>query len=382
MRILSVDPTDTFASIRDRLLQLGPDNTERVALVVPAEPVDRLSAVDLVLLRRVADRERIELGLVTGNRRVARQAREIGLPTFGSTVAAEYYRPGWWRGHRRRIKLGFVPGESPHKEALSAPIPLAAIGLLFLLVALIAAVIVALPRATVTLRPRSQVIQVITPLQADPNVTAVNDALGVVPAHPVNVTQDWVAEGPSTGDTEADGRRVRAQALQAVADAAPTWLAARLGPGELLVPGSVAVEVVDESLFADDGLVSVAMTVHASGLTSRREHLEAALVPALEAALPPGSVMLPDTVQVSLSPSSPGSADRFEATARAVGQAQIDAEALRSLLRWQHVSPVRRYLASLPLAEEAELSLMPAWWAKWFGRFPFFAERIAVEIVP
>src|SRR5690606_27590507 len=80
-----------------------------------ASPV---GAIDLVLLRRLADRERLEVGLVTADRALSRQARALGLPTFANLTLAEYYRPGWWRGGRRRERVGLPPDDERRSHSL------------------------------------------------------------------------------------------------------------------------------------------------------------------------------------------------------------------------------------------------------------------------
>lgn len=96
-----------MSSLRDRLLSAA---VRRVVVVVSPD-IDLLSrGVNLALLRRLADRERIDVGLVTVNRELRRQARALGIPAFESSGTAERTQRGW-RPLPRREKLGFGPGD-------------------------------------------------------------------------------------------------------------------------------------------------------------------------------------------------------------------------------------------------------------------------------
>lgn len=96
-----------MASLRDRLF---PASSRRVAIAVSPD-IDLLSRpVNLALLRRLADREQIEIGLVTTSRELRREALAFGLPVFESTSAAERSERGW-RPSPRQASLGFAPGD-------------------------------------------------------------------------------------------------------------------------------------------------------------------------------------------------------------------------------------------------------------------------------
>jgi hypothetical protein len=208
MRVIELDTAETFYSLRHRLLNGGRD---RVVLVVPGRGAALRGGVDLPLLRRLADRERLEVGLVTADRELARQARAVGLPTFSSVTLAEHYRPGWWRARRRAERLGFPPGPVPDHPNVEASLIrsrrlLQALGLLMALVLIsaipLAAALYFLPAASITLRPASQPAQAIVELTADPALTAADPANQAIPARPVS-TQ------PSLGSDRAGHERRR-----------------------------------------------------------------------------------------------------------------------------------------------------------------------------
>ena len=383
LRIIELDPADTFYSARDRLLQNG---RERTVLVLP-ERNSPLSGIDLVLLRRLADRERLDIGLVTGDRKLSRQARAIGLPAFSNLTLAEHYRPGWWRAGRRSERLGFGPGDDRH-PLLSAPITadeardtlhkrrlarLAAVlaVVLFLALAIIAA-IYALPRATVTLRPAALPVQAILDLSAE-----------AVAAQPVQYALEWQATGPSTGDTAADEQRVRAQALQGLGAVAPDYLNPRLDPGELLIPSSVHVEILDETIDRQETELKATYRATISGSTVAAANVNRLAYKALLAALPSSYKPDPATLRVNVEPANGAPAGRFQITAQATGRPAVDPNTLAEAVRGQKAGETAQYLnAMLPLAEPPAFTVRPSWWWSWLGRLPLRAEQIEVVIRP
>ena len=99
MHIIHLDDSDDIISICDRLTWAGEQQT---LLVLPEAGGVLREGLDLVRLRRFADRQRLEVGLVTPDVPISRQARAIGLPVFPSVEIAETSRRGWWRGRKRR----------------------------------------------------------------------------------------------------------------------------------------------------------------------------------------------------------------------------------------------------------------------------------------
>jgi len=390
MRVIQLDPADTFASARDRLLRGG---RERTVLLLPARGDTLRRGVDLVLLRRLADRERLEIGLVTTDRDVVRQARALGLPAFASITLAEYYRPGWWRGRRRSEQVGFAPGDdrrAPEQIALEHAADvhwrrgerlwigvLLAAGLLAT-VLLAAAAVYALPRASVTLRPAMLPVQAITELVADP---AASDATTrVVPARPVRLPVKWEAKGEFTG--RAAEASVRALALQGLSAAAPDLLAARLAPGYLLVPATVRV-AVDNGQFEPEGdAARLTLQGELSGLSVATADVVAAIYGKLAAALPPGFALDPATVRLELGTSAALGDGRFVVTARATGRGALDGPALADALAGQPLPSARAYLDTLPLANPAQLDVQPEWWARRIARLPLRVGRIAIVMEP
>jgi len=384
MRVIELDTAETFPSLRDRILN---GKRERVVLVVPTRGAALRGGVDLPLLRRLADRERLEVGLVTADRDLARRARAVGLPAFASLTLAEHYRPGWWRGRRRAERLGFPPGPIPDHPSATAslirsrrlPRALALLLALVLLAAVpLAAALYVLPTATITLRPASQPAQAIVELTANPALAAADPATQAFPARPVALNLAWEATGPGTN--AAARQQVRALALQALNAGAADRLAVRLAPGERLVPGATRVTVADEQATTRGGGSRLALQGELTGLAVEEAALVRRVFPVLAAALPDGFAADPATLRLDLEPGAGDGA--FVVTARATGRAQLDPAALAAQLAGQRLGDVTAALNALPLAEPPRLDVGPSWWRAWFGRLPLRAERIQVELLP
>jgi len=367
MRVIELDTAETYYSLRDRILRgcilRGP--RERIALVVPPRAAV-MEGVGLPLLRRLADRERLEIGLVTADGELARRARRAGLPAFASLGLAQHYRPGWWRGRRRAEWLGLPVGGAPPPAATGrAAVPLAIALILLALALTAAAAVYTLPRATVTLRPATQPAQAIVEL-AD------------VPARPVALSQSWEATAAGTG--AAARQSARALALQALNAAAPAVLAARLAPGEQLVPGATRVTLAGEEYTTARGQTRLALTATLEGTAVDTAEVNRRVLPELGRALPAGYAVDPATLVTRLEPGS--AAGRLVVTATATGRAVIDANALAAQLAGQRTVDVGPALAALLLAEPARLDLSLGPLTTWLPRLPFRPAQIQVEVLP
>ncbi len=108
MQTLVLDATEPFSALRERLL--ADRGHERIALLAPAN--QRLAKPDLLLmlLRRLADREHLALGLVSDDRALRQQAAALGLPAFATLQAAEHHNHTWHLVDRRE-QVGFAWAE-------------------------------------------------------------------------------------------------------------------------------------------------------------------------------------------------------------------------------------------------------------------------------
>lgn len=390
MRVIDLDPADTYYSVRHRLLQNG---RERTVLVLPAGDYS-VSPIDLVLWRRLADRERLDIGLVTTDRSISREARAAGLPAFSNVTLAEYYRPGWWRAGRRKARLGFGPGDDrrPAQQkasgtmTLTAPTtrrrPLLALLAAALVVGLaIMAGLYTLPQVAVGLPIAPRPAQVILDLTAD---TAISTLAGdSLPGHPIRHMLEWEAGGLSTNDPAADQERIRAQALQGLGTAAPEMLAARLDPGMLLVPASVRVAVDDETFAPRTDTSRLRLRATISGMAVAEADLNRVAYRALAATLPAGYEPDAADLRVNIEPAAGDESDHFQITARTTARPVIDAGELAQAIRGQRTTEATATLSSAAsLSAPPVFDAKPGWWLDLIGRLPFNAERIRVEIRP
>ncbi len=223
MQTIFLDQDDDIISVCDRLDWTA---ASRVLFVLPQRTAVFKNGLDLARLRRYADRQRVEVGLVTGEKTLLRQARSLGLPAFATLEEAESSRRGWWRRRRRREWVGLPAvgglqgdrpsarqdgrsvGDSSVADILRLPqlswrqwvIRYAAILLFFIALALFfIGFAFTLPRATITLHPETQPVTASLPVLADPTLADVSLRDMAVPARRLTVTQSWKTQIDATG---------------------------------------------------------------------------------------------------------------------------------------------------------------------------------------
>lgn len=388
VRVIELDPADTFFSVRHRLLWNG---RERTVLVLPPRGA-LLSGIDLVLLQRLTKRERLNVGLVTADKALTRQARALGLPAFSNLTLAKHYRPGWRRAGRPSEKMGFAQDED-HKPPTTASDPttkrakglrllifLVSVGLTLGLLAVAAAF--ALPAATISLRPRILPVQIIADFTADPS--AITASGYTVPARRVTFDQPWEVSGPATGNETQDRRRLVALAQQGLSAAAPEHLAARLNPGEILVPSSVTVEMNEEAFDSSDDGATLSLNARLEGLAVREADLTPLILRELSESLTGNYAPDPASLQLQMEPGTNAPTNTFQVTATATGRPEIDPIAPAEQLRGQRAAEAARYLTmTYQLAEPPTIDVRPSWWwSATRGRLPYRAERIRIEVLP
>lgn len=246
MQIIHLDDSDDIISICDRLTWAG---APQALLVLPESGGVLREGLDLVRLRRFADRQRLEVGLVTPDVPIARQARAIGLPVFPSVEIAETSRRGWWRGRKRSERVGLPTVgvgereeffETPSGSLAQRPYPTLdtadrqemnrrlapksalrlwlvrylAIALFCLTLAILyVAFTYAVPGATIVLQPEIETVQVERAVIADPAVEAVDYALNTVPARLLTTTESWQTSVATTGSVEQPDAPARGTVL-------------------------------------------------------------------------------------------------------------------------------------------------------------------------
>ena len=202
-------------------------------LFVLPEANDGLKGLDLVRLRRFADRRRIEIGLVSANGGLRRQALGLGIPAFKDEQGAQNRR-GWWRGRRRDERVGlpttgagsiaeqsqqFATIEKSSNLTQSREIQLGLkhwlvryAGILLFCVAVALSIVsftYFVPAATITLHPETMELHVEQPVVADPNLAAIDYQNKIVPARSLTVETAWQAELETTGSVDVPNAPAR-----------------------------------------------------------------------------------------------------------------------------------------------------------------------------
>ncbi|MGC8856225.1 MAG: baseplate J/gp47 family protein [Anaerolineae bacterium] len=170
-QIITIESHDDLISLRDRLSWA---KTPRILLIWPRYEKISLRPLDLKVLQRHAESLGAQLGLVTRQRGVRREALALGIPVFASAAAAQRDR---WPARRTRR---FRPPQRPPRRDLRQRLqearlqaggrrasPLArliAFGVGVLAVLTVAALFV--PRAALVVYPEEQVQSVVLPILA------------------------------------------------------------------------------------------------------------------------------------------------------------------------------------------------------------------------
>lgn len=209
--VIQLEPHDDVVSVRDRLSFAG---SRRILLVWPpdGEPALRRK-LDLVLLQREAYRRGARMALVTRDRQVIDNARDLNISAF--PTIADSRRQRWKRGRARVFVTrtdrpdSAVPYELQdiamrHRVAPTASqIQLGQIGraaaLLGLLAVLFAAVFLLVPSATIVIVPTRQHLDITIRVVADPAAERIDLERGVVPATVLRVELEDSATVETTG---------------------------------------------------------------------------------------------------------------------------------------------------------------------------------------
>lgn len=235
--VIPLDSDDDIISICDRLDWL---DESRLLLVLPADGGVLREGLDLVRLRRHADRRRVEVGLVTADIAIRQQARALGFPVFATTTAGDAASQRRWRqGKRRRERVGLptMGGQSgigglaqwrpqplvaadrsevhrrlrPHLAMLHRWLwRYAAIFFFFITLSLlVVAFLYVVPQATITLQPATQPVSATRLILADPTLTAVDYAHNAVPARILRVSHTWQTDVTTSGTVDVPNAAAR-----------------------------------------------------------------------------------------------------------------------------------------------------------------------------
>ncbi|RMH00618.1 MAG: hypothetical protein D6706_03495, partial [Chloroflexi bacterium] len=230
MQTIYLNSEDDIVSICD---QLAWAQAQRVVFVLPPDDAPMLDGLDLVRLRRYADRLRCEVALVTTDKALRRLAQGAGVPVFATEVAARTNRRGWWRGRRRQMQIGLPATSAPMLAAWRTALDeqrrsltwheltwrqwgvryLVLLAVCLGISLLVVAFLYYVPTATVTLPLEAWPVQATRIVTADPAVDGVLADSGVLPARLITVTQTWQGDLVPTGVVEVPGTSARGRVL-------------------------------------------------------------------------------------------------------------------------------------------------------------------------
>jgi hypothetical protein len=206
VQILQLDPHDDLASTRDKLAWA---QAQRVVLVWPDRARVLRKRLDLVLLRRQAARQGVELGIVTRDPVVLEHATALGIPAFRSSTRLP--EETWQTGRGFSLSLPTRPEPrvaAAEPPAHSQPRPLPAWWRAFLLTAVGLALLVTaaaiLPSAVITVHPVTSEQEQTVNFTLDPQTRGPN-ADGRVPARQVLLTPSGSIRVTTTGQTLVPG---------------------------------------------------------------------------------------------------------------------------------------------------------------------------------
>ncbi|MEP7358060.1 MAG: baseplate J/gp47 family protein [Anaerolineales bacterium] len=218
-QVLHLDPHDDYIAARDKM---GWAQTTRVLLVWPPGGEVLRRRIDLLMLQRHARRLGAHLALVTRDPVVRENAREVGLPAFGSVDDSR--RLTWTNrtGKLRPEKPGPVldrtalrPAPRLNAPAWPKPAVWAARSLVFIagVAGLAALAMAVVPGARVAVVPARQPVQASVQIIADPlavaaagladgPVSAAGTTAATIPARVVRVEVEASGQTDTTGLSE------------------------------------------------------------------------------------------------------------------------------------------------------------------------------------
>lgn len=213
-QIITLESHDDLISVRDRMSWA---KTPRILLVWPKYEKIALRQVDLKVLQRHALSLGAQLGLVTRARHVREDAEALKIPVFESTGQAQ--RVAWpaprrkkWTHRPPRKDLRAQREQASVKDGAWRAHPLTRIVSFTIGVfSVLALVALFIPRAQVSLHPRSKLQSVVLPVTANPSVAAVF-ITGSIPAR----EQRAIVDGTKTITVTGEGVIPQSKARGAV----------------------------------------------------------------------------------------------------------------------------------------------------------------------
>ena len=416
---LSLEPTDSVASLRVKLSQL---RGQRVLLIWPPDSDNLKRKLDLVLLQREADRSAIQLAIVSDDPRLIGYAAELNISCFESAEASQEAR---WkrsrqkvflpRAHRQRRQLqaddlAYIAGQLQRRRSRPAWRSLLAQAIaLLLLIGVVGALIVAIaPGAVLLVSLRQERVSQTIDIIADRKAETVNIKGALIPAALLQDSVETTVSVPASGiqwlDSESaaasggnrsvavvaaeDHARLLEIARIQLQSLAYDQLRANLADSQVIVIESLQIAEENKdwldysaAVGARSSEVSLTMRAVVSALAIDESQARQVLLARLKAAAPADMTLLDATIRYQRGAFSLSRAKqqvRFSASADATLLAKLDGDSLRGQLAGASLDEARAILAghSAILPQPApRISLHPPGW----GRMPVLPLRIHIE---
>ncbi len=182
--------------------------------------------------------------------------------------------------------------------------------------------------------------------------------------------------------TEQDYARLRAQMIDNLSETALVELSALVQPGQILIPDSLTYkgtlfEQRDPKTREAAERLTLTLRLEFEAWVVEEDDLEGVVIAALDAALPPSYLPLPETINVvaTSDPVVQGGSARWRIQATRRLQAELRREAvIASVLGSEVKAAVEMLQAQFNLQSPPQIAVTPAWW----GRLPVLPYRIEV----
>lgn len=205
VQILQLDPHDDLASARDKLAWV---QAQRVLLVWPDRARILRKRLELVLIRRQAVRQGVELGLVTRDPVVLEHAADLGIPVFRSTTRMA--EETWQAATPTAVSLltrpvgRQAPDRPPRVQLRPLPDWLKACVIALLVLSLAAVTLALIPSATITIFPQTNDQEEVLIFTLDPRAQAPGSD-GRIPARQLPGRPSGSTRVTTTGKTQVPG---------------------------------------------------------------------------------------------------------------------------------------------------------------------------------
>lgn len=215
------------------------------------------------------------------------------------------------------------------------------------------------------------------------SVVAIEGELGLSLSANNSYTTRGGSDVPAPAPTDEDRRELLDQLTATLRESALADLQNSLAQGDLLILTTLELaETLEQSYVPTEGLpgdaLELTLRLEYQVMVIQAETLQRLVIPLMDGSLPEGQKPLQDTLLLFHAEfSSPNKAGevRWNLTAQRMLAAEIPQDkAVGIALGRTPAQAVSRLEASLPLADEPQVELFPAWWP----RLPYFPMRIRV----